>query len=245
MKKLTIKQFAQVIRYKNPKKFDNLSDNVLSLQHLKKFPLDAKYLQLEELVKLGIDVAKGTTDKVKNYVNDKIDSTLTPDVKDSLKTDYDKIKNNLSSYIKNSTSVDQKGQTQSDIKNPQTQPSQQDQKYQLHQTNINFGPDQPVHVDTNIPTKSCSDFPFTFGCQNKIIGDINQALFKNRLNDTFDTHLYKELTDNGFFNDTNEKQGEISKIMYDKIKRGFHLNENKKIIKETVKKVLKGSIKEK
>ena len=46
MKKLTIKQFAQVIRYKNPKKFDNLSDNVLSLQHLKKFII--KYIEKKD-----------------------------------------------------------------------------------------------------------------------------------------------------------------------------------------------------
>ena len=116
--------------------------------------------------------------------------------------------------------------------------SDDDQKYKLYQNVINFGPDKPFKVDT-IPTRECTDFPFTFGCKNPLIGDINQVISNNRLSDVYDSHLNQDLNNNDFFKQPGEKQGEISKHIYDQIMSLKESKLKKKIIKETVKKVLK------
>lgn len=114
-------------------------------------------------------------------------------------------------------------------------------EYKLYQSHINFGEDKPIKVD-NIPTTGCTSFPFKFGCVNTKIGDMNNALLGDRIENTYDSHLYQVLRDNAYFKDVNEKEGEISEKIYKKV---MTIKENitrKKVIKEIVKKVLKESI---
>jgi hypothetical protein len=84
---------------------------------------------------------------------------------------------------------------------------------------------------TYVATKKCNDFPFTLGCSNKLIGDLNALLFNgDRRNDVYNDGLQNFLDNNAqFYNDPNK---EITKDMWNKFM-------NMKIIKETVKKVLK------
>ena len=87
---------------------------------------------------------------------------------------------------------------------------------------------------TYVATKNCDDFPFTLGCSNKLIGDLNASLFNgDRMDDVYNGELQNNLENLGqFYNDPNKK---ITKDMWSKFI-------NRKIIKETVKKVLKERI---
>ena len=84
---------------------------------------------------------------------------------------------------------------------------------------------------TYVATKKCDDFPFTLGCSNKLIGDLNASLFDgDRMNDVYNDELQNDLENVGqFYNNPNK---EITKDMWTKFM-------NRRIIKETVKKVLK------
>jgi hypothetical protein len=88
------------------------------------------------------------------------------------------------------------------------------------------------------PTKSCNDFPFTLGCINTKIGDLNAELFSgNRKNDTYTKGLQKFLDNTGNFGSRNPNM-EITKDLWNELM-------NKSIIKESVKKVLKEYINKK
>jgi hypothetical protein len=117
-----------------------------------------------------------------------------------------------------------------------------EKQQKIYQNILQYGPDKNFESDIKNPIP-CDDFPFKIGCQNKLIGDMNQVLFDDRLNDVFDkSHLYKNLDNHGSFDNPNEKDGEISKNIYNQI---MSLKENlrrKTIIKESVKKVLKDYI---
>jgi hypothetical protein len=235
MKKLTIKQFADRIREKYPKKYDDLSDNDLVFKWLKVYHLEVKYIQPQELVKLGIGVAKGTTDKVKNYVNDKIDK-----IKDS--DEYKDLTGSFGNLIKNATGS-ASDSTQKNTQQP-TQDSQQAGN-KLYQNVYNLKQsDTPTPHALN--SKTCTDFPFTIGCINPKIGQLNKIFLGDELSDIFDNHLYKSLLSDGYFDMPGEKRGEISQTLYNSaIKNSKEQNEsinNKKVIKETVKKVLKERI---
>jgi hypothetical protein len=84
---------------------------------------------------------------------------------------------------------------------------------------------------TYVATKKCDDFPFTLGCSNKLIGDLNASLFNgDRKNDVYSDELQNDLENVGqFYNNPNK---EITKDIWTKFM-------NRRIIKETVKKVLK------
>jgi hypothetical protein len=117
-----------------------------------------------------------------------------------------------------------------------------EKQQKIYQNILQYGPDKNFESDIKNPIP-CDDFPFKIGCQNKLIGDMNQVLFDDRLNDVFDkSHLYKNLDNHGSFDGPGEKDGEISKNIYNQI---MSLKENlrrKTIIKESVKKVLKDYI---
>jgi hypothetical protein len=88
---------------------------------------------------------------------------------------------------------------------------------------------------TYVATKKCDDFPFTLGCSNKLIGDLNASLFNgDRMNDVYNDELQNLLDNGGNFGINSNK--EITKKIYDKIMDRLM---NERIIKETVKKVLK------
>lgn len=84
---------------------------------------------------------------------------------------------------------------------------------------------------TYVATKKCDDFPFTLGCSNKLIGDLNASLFNgDRKNDVYSDELQNDLDNTGnFYKNPNM---EITKDLWTKLM-------NRKIIKESVKKVLK------
>jgi hypothetical protein len=95
-----------------------------------------------------------------------------------------------------------------------------------------FNKDKKVDV----PTKDCIDFPFTLGCVNTKIGDLNAKLFNgDRLNDTYGKELEHLLLNTANFSNSNN---ELTQKTWDYIM-------NKSIIKESVKKVLKEYINKK
>ena len=67
------------------------------------------------------------------------------------------------------------------------------------------------------PTKSCNDFPFTLGCVNTKIGDLNAELFSgNRKNDTYTKGLQKFLDNTGNFGSRNPNM-EITKDLWNEL----------------------------
>lgn len=87
---------------------------------------------------------------------------------------------------------------------------------------------------TYVATKNCDNFPFTLGCSNKLIGDLNASIFNgDRMNDVYSDELQNTLDNGGNF--WKNPNMEITKDLWTKLM-------NRKIIKETVKKVLKERI---
>lgn len=88
------------------------------------------------------------------------------------------------------------------------------------------------------PTKPCSDFPFELGCVNPKIGDFNAATFRgNRFNDAYTTTVQTFLDGHRWFTKDNPNK----KLTLD-IWNEFM---NKRVIKESIKKVLKEYINKK
>jgi hypothetical protein len=88
---------------------------------------------------------------------------------------------------------------------------------------------------TYVATKKCDDFPFSLGCSNKLIGDLNASLFNgDRRNDVYNDGLQNLLDNSGSFGVNSNM--EITKEIYDDVMNRLRKNN---IIKETVKKVLK------
>jgi hypothetical protein len=86
------------------------------------------------------------------------------------------------------------------------------------------------------PKKSCNDFPFTLGCVNTKIGDLNAKFFRgNRYDDMYNKQLENVLDNNGYFSNS---KNELTKAVWDYLM-------NKSIMKESIKKVLKEYINKK
>lgn len=86
------------------------------------------------------------------------------------------------------------------------------------------------------PKKSCDDFPFTLGCVNTKIGDLNAKFFRgNRYDDMYNKQLENVLDNNGYFSNS---KNELTKDVWDYLM-------NKSIMKESIKKVLKEYINKK
>jgi hypothetical protein len=101
---------------------------------------------------------------------------------------------------------------------------------------------KPLYFDTDkkddTPTNPCSDFPFTLGCINTKIGDLNAKLFRgDRKNDTYTKRLQNLLDNSGNFGDDNVNK-ELTKDLWNDLM-------NRQVIKESVKKVLKEYINKK
>ena len=101
---------------------------------------------------------------------------------------------------------------------------------------------QPGYVSPESNTQDCKDFPFTIGCINKNIGDINEKFFGkgHRRGEVFGTELLDLLTGGGYLN-PNDKDPKITEELYGRIMKDFKKN----VIKESVKKVLKEYINKK
>ena len=80
------------------------------------------------------------------------------------------------------------------------------------------------------PKKSCNDFPFTLGCVNSKIGDLNAKFFGgNRYDDMYNKQLENFLENKGYFSNSNNELTE----------KTWNYLMNINIIKESIKKVLK------
>lgn len=88
----------------------------------------------------------------------------------------------------------------------------------------------------DIVTKPCGDFPFTLGCVNTKIGDLNAVLFSgNRYDDTYNKQLENFLDNRGYFSNSNN---ELTLDTWNDLM-------NRNTIKESIKKVLKEYINKK
>ena len=101
---------------------------------------------------------------------------------------------------------------------------------------------KPLYFDTDkkddTPPKDCGDFPFTLGCINSKIGDLNAKLFRgDRKDNKYIKRLQNLLNNSANFNSSNPNM-EITKDLWDELM-------NKQVIKESVKKVLKEYINKK
>jgi hypothetical protein len=82
------------------------------------------------------------------------------------------------------------------------------------------------------PKKQCADFPFELGCVNPKIGDFNAVVFRgNRYDDTYTTSVQDHLNRLSWFTKEN-KNKELTRDIWDHFM-------NKRVIKESIKKVLK------
>lgn len=81
-------------------------------------------------------------------------------------------------------------------------------------------------------TKPCNDFPFQLGCINPKIGDFNAAIFDgNRFNDAYTKTVQTYLDRNRWFTKENPNK-EMTLDIWNEFM-------NKRVIKESMKKVLK------
>jgi len=88
------------------------------------------------------------------------------------------------------------------------------------------------------PKKQCADFPFELGCVNPKIGDFNAAIFEgNRYNDTYEVGGQEYLDRSSWFKSDNPDKKLTRDI--------WNYFMNKRVIKESVKKVLKEYINKK
>lgn len=233
MRKLTVTQFATKIRNTYPNRFKNLDDIQLTYKWLNEYPDDLKYLDKVDAVKNGMNWGadgvvkffKKETEKVKN----KIQPTPQPQTSDSTKTqDNGGWLSNVMDKIKNA-----KNKINTNTQQTTTQPTSQEKKVAPKFT-------------SRFKTKKCDEnvYPWTRGCVNTKIGQMNQAYFGDRYADTYGDELYMQLNSLGYFDAPGQKDGEITKYIYDGVMNDRRVDEmkeldRKKVVKETVKNVLK------
>lgn len=110
----------------------------------------------------------------------------------------------------------------------------------VNQTTYNYnGTNTDKTVDYQSSTKDCNDFPFTLGCINDLIGDINEKIFGTgrRMGNVYSKSLQNILNNRAYFGVDNKDMSITNDIWNDIMK-----NAKSDIIKETVKKVLKERI---
>ena len=223
MKKITIQEFAKQLRERYPDKFKNLSDVDLVSKWVKIRPSSVEALEYNERAKLILDDALRYT-----------------------QSEIEKLRG--------------KKKTQTPKPQPAPQPAPQPSPQPTDSTTQNKPtPPEEKTVTTNYVTKYASTqnpkkaftwkpcdentYPWTYGCKNTKIGQMNLSLFGDRYGDIFGDELMNALESYGYFGGPNEKNGQISKTIYDKVtvRDAQQQNEsfNKKVVKETVKKVLK------
>lgn len=233
MKKLTVKQFATKIRNTHPNRFQNLNDIELTYNWLKEYPGDVEYLDKVDASKVGIqwgadgviNFFKKGVEKVKNKVQP------TPQPQDSTQTQTD------SNWLQNvmGTINQIKSKNSSDTTKPTTQQPVPPQEKKV-----------APKFTSRFKTRKCDEntYPWTRGCVNNKIGQMNQAYFGDRYADTYGDELYMQLDSLGYFDAAGQKDGEITQYIYDGVMNDRRVDETKilgrkKIVKETVKNVLK------
>lgn len=226
MKKYTVKEFAAKLRETYPGQLDNIDDITLTYRWTKKYPKSIKYLDKTDALSNGFTFTKDNVVSWFKKQNEKLasDSTVQK-TKDKLTDLVDKTKLNVT------PSPEQK-----DVEPPQekTVTTNYVTKYPSTQNPKKAFNWKPCDENT---------YPWTYGCKNTKIGQMNLSLFGDRYGDIFGDELMNALESYGYFGGPNEKNGQISKTIYDKVtvRDAQQQNEsaNKKVVKETVKKVLK------
>jgi hypothetical protein len=137
-----------------------------------------------------------------------------------------------------SNKSDSTSKTDTTSKTDSTKKSDDEKPYKPNQTTIYSTTTDYNKIDEpNLTIKNCNSFPFELGCKNSLIGDLNQKFFGNRRQDTYTKLLQNRLDNRAYFSIDNEEKM-ITKEIWDQIMKS-------KIVKETVKKVLKEYINKK
>jgi hypothetical protein len=155
----------------------------------------------------------------------------------------DKIKGTATKTEEDSSNKsDSTSKTDTTSKTDSTKKSDDEKPYKPNQTTIYSTTTDYNKIDEpNLTIKNCNSFPFELGCKNSLIGDLNQKFFGNRRQDTYTKLLQNRLDNRAYFSIDNEEKM-ITKEIWDQIMRS---SEKSKIVKETVKKVLKEHINKK
>jgi hypothetical protein len=149
--------------------------------------------------------------------------------------EYMTFKINATKVVGSDVDDDAPDEDDDDTPNPVTTTNPDNKK-----PNIPIVKSKPLYFNkqkkTTIPTKPCDDFPFTLGCVNTKIGDLNAVLFSgNRYEDTYNKQLENFLDNRGYFSNS---KNELTKDAWDDLM-------NRNVIKESIKKVLKEYINKK
>ena len=107
------------------------------------------------------------------------------------------------------------------VKNKPNQDYTEIAKGEASETKIPVVRTKPLYFNNDkkddTPSKDCSDFPFTLGCVNSKIGDLNASLFMGDRDDNkYTKELQHFLDGTGNFNNTNVNM-EITKDMWDRL----------------------------
>ena len=137
-----------------------------------------------------------------------------------------------------SNKSDSTNKTDTTSKTDTTNKSDDEKPYKPNQTTIYSTTTDYNKIDEpNLIVKNCNSFPFEVGCTNSLIGDLNEKYFGKRRKDTYTKLLQNYLDNMGHFSVDNEEKM-ITKEIWDQIMKS-------KIVKESVKKVLKEYINKK
>lgn len=243
MKKITIQEFAKQLRERYPTKFKNLSDIDLVSKWIKLRPSSVEALQYTERAKLLLDDGlKYTESEIQRMRGTKKvqPPKNTPQPTDTT-TPSDTTTQNDGNWM--GDVIDRIKQAKEKLKS-NTQPQQQPSNTPA--------PEQkkvaPAYSST-FKSKPCDEntFPWTRGCMNNKIGQMNQIYFGDRYGNIYGDDLYYQLRSLGYFAAQGQKDGEITQYIYDGVlKDSLQESDNferKKIVKETVKNVLKERLK--
>jgi hypothetical protein len=96
------------------------------------------------------------------------------------------------------------------VKNKENQNYKTNYSTSSDETKIPVVKSKPLYFNREkkitIATKPCDDFPFTLGCVNTKIGDLNAVLFSgNRYEDTYNKQLENFLDNRGYFSNSNNE----------------------------------------
>lgn len=237
MKKLTIKEYADILRIQYPNKTKGKSDIQIVSSWISKYPEKVESLRLDQRALLSIEDAKKYTkqefEKLKQKISPNKSTTPQPQPQptDSTKTQ------DSSNWLQNvmGTINQIKSKNSSDTTKPTTQQPVPPQEKKV-----------APKFTSRFKTRKCDEntYPWTRGCVNNKIGQMNQAYFGDRYADTYGDELYMQLDSLGYFDAAGQKDGEITQYIYDGVMNDRRVDETKilgrkKIVKETVKNVLK------
>jgi hypothetical protein len=187
------------------------------------------------------DISSKVKSLFPNYDLSKFKSKITfgKDRKSFTYNFLDKIKGTATKTKEDSSNKsDSTSKTDSKSKTDSTKKSDDEKPYKPHQTTIYSTTTDYNKIDEpNLTVKNCDSFPFELGCVNSLIGDLNEKFFGKRRKDTYTKLLQNYLDDDAYFSVDNEEKM-ITKEIWDQIMKS-------KIVKETVKKVLKEYINKK